>query len=107
FEGYNLEEVIITASIGVSFFPKDGGTQEKLIEAAFSAMTEAKRSGGDMVILNTGVITQNSIDLLMLETDLRYAREKDQLSLNFQPQIDALTGNICGTEVLLRWQHPI
>ncbi|RFA25748.1 hypothetical protein CAI21_18440 [Alkalilimnicola ehrlichii] len=96
----------VTASIGISFSPGDGHTAEDLIAAADVAMHEAKKQGGGSVHHYTPELGRRGIRRLELEQQLRIALEQNQLTLNYQPQVDLRTGAMIGVEALARWQHP-
>ena len=46
------------------------------------------------------------MERLTLESKLRLALANEELFLQYQPQVDVVTGRITGLEALLRWQHP-
>jgi EAL domain-containing protein (putative c-di-GMP-specific phosphodiesterase class I) len=66
----------------------------------------AKEDGKNGFRFFTKEVKAQSIERLMLETNLRHALERNQLSLHYQPKVDLVTGQITGVEALLRWTHP-
>lgn len=98
-------EVTCTASIGVSLFPKDGDTIDQLLKSADIAMSRAKAQGKNRAQFYLKAMTDNAVNYLLLENDLRKAIENDDLCLYYQPQVDLRTGRINGLEALVRWQH--
>ena len=103
-------EIFLTSSIGISFYPLDNVEIDRLLKLAKIAMKYAQEQGGNQykfytVALKTTdyVVRDNS---LSLETDLHYALERQELELYYQPKINLKTGQIVGTEALLRWHHP-
>ena len=92
-------------SIGVALYPEHGETAETLLQHADAAMYAAKRNGFGFVVYNAEA-EGNSARQLGLTGELRRAIEDDQLSLCFQPKIDAREGTLAGVEALLRWYHP-
>ena len=107
-EPFRLEdqEVKITTSIGISIFPNDATDEETLLRNADLAMYHAKESGGNCYqffddAMNTAAERRTSI-----ETGLRRAVDRGELLLHYQPQVDFVSGDIIGTEALIRWRHP-
>jgi len=99
-------ECFITASIGISLYPKDGQDAEALLKNADAAMYQAKESGRNNAQHYSQEMNIHSRKRLLLEHELRRAMERNQLVLHYQPQVDLKTGKVLGVEALLRWQHP-
>ncbi|MDH5659551.1 MAG: phosphodiesterase, partial [Gammaproteobacteria bacterium] len=100
------ENIILKISYGVSVFPTDEESVDNLSHYAVLALENAKQAGGNNYrYYNSGMNVDNS-KRLSDEYDLRKALENDEFCLNFQPKVDAATGNIKGMEALIRWQHP-
>lgn len=99
-------ECHITASIGISLYPADGTDVQTLTKNADIAMYLAKEDGKNGFRFFTKDVKTQSIERLMLETGLRHALDRKQLSLHYQPKVDLGTGQITGVEALLRWVHP-
>jgi diguanylate cyclase (GGDEF)-like protein/PAS domain S-box-containing protein len=99
-------EVAVTASIGLSIYPADGQDAETLIKNADLAMYQAKQSGRNNYQFFRASMNARFADRQSLEQDLRYALERKEFELHYQPKIDLKTGAITGAEALLRWQHP-
>jgi diguanylate cyclase (GGDEF)-like protein/PAS domain S-box-containing protein len=96
-------ELTVTPSIGISFFPHDGGDLEALVNAADAAMYEAKQNGRATYALYTPAVARR-VDLrLRLEQRLRTAVESTEFRLYFQPTVSLADGRIVGAEVLVRW----
>jgi diguanylate cyclase (GGDEF)-like protein/PAS domain S-box-containing protein len=98
-------ECFITASVGVSLYPKDGQNMEMLLKNADSAMHRAKDNGRDTIQFYSQDMHVRALERLTLEQSLRYALERNELELHYQPQMDLLHGRIIGVEALLRWRH--
>lgn len=99
-------EVFITASIGISFYPDNEKDIDKLLQLAKKGMNYAKAQGGNRWEFYSPNLASETEDWLSLETDLRYAIERQELCLHYQPQVSLQTGQIVGCEALLRWYHP-
>ena len=100
-DGY---ECLIGGSIGISVFPGDGETPEDLIRNADAAMYRAKDSGRNTYEFFTAEMQQQALARIGMERDLRYAIERQEFALHFQPQLGLETGDIIGMEVLVRWE---
>ncbi len=99
-------ELYVTASIGISIFPRHGEDREALVKNADIAMYRAKQEGRDNFQFHTSQHTHDAIRRLALETDLRKALEQDEVGVHFQPLVDVREGRIVGAEALARWEHP-
>jgi diguanylate cyclase (GGDEF)-like protein len=95
-----------TASIGIAMFPADGTDVQTLTKNADMAMYLAKEDGKNGFRFFTGAVKTQSIERLMLETNLRHALDRNEFSLHYQPKVDLATRQIIGVEALLRWTHP-
>ncbi|MEW6324978.1 MAG: EAL domain-containing protein [Nitrospirota bacterium] len=100
------QEIFVTTSIGVSLYPNDGKDTETLLKHADIAMYRAKELGRNNYQLFSPEINVMALERLALETDLRRALERNELSLHYQPRVDLATRRINGMEALLRWHHP-
>ncbi|MGL5192121.1 MAG: putative bifunctional diguanylate cyclase/phosphodiesterase, partial [Chroococcales cyanobacterium] len=99
-------EIFITASIGISIYPQDGEDVDQLMKNAGVAMSYAKQLGGNQSQSYTPTLQSESLDDLTLETSLRYAVERQELQLYYQPIVGLESGKIVGAEALVRWHHP-
>lgn len=99
-------ELFVTASIGIASYPRDGQTIEKLLQTAVRAMDRAKQLGGNQYQWYTAALHVGSSGILELEASLRYALERQELEVYYQPQITLADSKVVGAEALLRWQHP-
>lgn len=97
------QEIHVTASIGISVYPDDGRT---LLRNADIALYRAKGKGGNNYQFYSAQIDSHSRERLVLESGLRRALERGELSLHYQPKADLASGRMCGMEALLRWHHP-
>jgi len=99
------EECRITASIGISIYPKDGVDELSLMKNADIAMYFAKEEGRNNYQFYSKDIQSQSNKRFSIETNLRRALERNELSLEYQAKVDFKTGMITGVEALLRWQN--
>lgn len=97
------ECVRITSSAGIALYPKDGDSAAALSQHADIAMHRAKELGGNKVQLFSAELGDRVARRHSVETALRDAIEKDELTLHYQPQVDLQTGRVVGFEALLRW----
>ncbi len=104
----NLEghDIVITPSIGISIAPLDSNNVESLLKHADTAMYHAKNNGKNNYQYYSSTMNASGVERLRLESELRSALENDELVVYYQPQIDVVSGKICGAEALVRWQHP-
>jgi len=101
-------ELHITPSIGVAMFPsgkKGQETGDDILRFADTAMYRAKDDGRDTIRFFLPSMQAAADARLATEKELRYALERGELTLYFQPQVDG-KGKIFGAETLARWQHP-
>jgi len=100
------EECRVTASVGISIYPKDGEDEQSLMKNADMAMYVAKEEGKNNYQFYSKNIRSLSNERLSLETNLRRALERKEFSLQYQAMLDFKTGAITGVEALLRWDNP-
>ncbi len=96
----------VSVSLGVVFLNDQYRTPEEILRDADTALHEAKRSGQSRVVVFDEKMHAKVLRQLQLETDLRYALERDQIFLVYQPIIRLDTNELIGLEALARWNHP-
>jgi diguanylate cyclase (GGDEF)-like protein len=101
------QECRVTASIGICMFPEDADDEQSLMKNADIAMYFAKEEGKNNYQFYSKDIKSKSIERLSIETNLRFAMERNELSLHYQAKLDFKTGAITGVEALLRWQNTL
>jgi diguanylate cyclase (GGDEF)-like protein/PAS domain S-box-containing protein len=106
---FTLEDngVYVGASVGIALYPGDGRDAATLRSSADAALHRAKQQGRGILRFFSAEMTGRAKERLTLEAELRRARERQELRLHYQPQIDLVSGQIIGVEALLRWQHPV
>lgn len=104
----NIEdnEIIITASIGISNFPDCGNESAPILKSAEIALRTAKQKGRNSFHFFTNELNQQAKHRLELEKSLRRALINCEFDVHLQPQINSETNRIVGAEALLRWNHP-
>ncbi|WP_295821287.1 EAL domain-containing protein [uncultured Deinococcus sp.] len=95
--------VTVSCSVGISVCPQDGNGVDDLLQHADLAMFEIKKHGKNAVRFFASTMNAAAHERLRLETRLRAAILDDTLSLQYQPQVDALSGQLVGLEALARW----
>jgi len=100
------QELHIDGSIGISVYPADGNDAEMLIKSADTAMYHAKECGRNNFQFFTADMNLKSVQRQSLEASLRFALEREEFLLDYQPKVNLETGEITGVEALIRWQQP-
>ena len=97
-------EVYVTASIGISTYPKNAKDAESLVKFADTAMYKAKKEGKNQYLFYQDIFSKDHTRRLSYESQLRTAIAKDQLNIVYQPVVNLNNFATQGTEALLRWQ---
>ena len=101
------QSIRLRATIGITLFPEDGDSSEKLLQKAEQTMTLAKSRSRSRYQFYIASVDTEMRRRRELEKDLRDALQSNQLYLVYQPQIRYSDHEVVGVEALLRWQHPI
>jgi len=96
-------ELVVSASVGVALFPRDGEDVDSLLRKADLAMYAAKAKGGNGWRAYSESMNVAVSDRWHLEAGLHRAVERRELVLHYQPKIDVATGRMVGAEALMRW----
>ncbi|WP_430460203.1 sensor domain-containing protein [Thalassolituus sp. LLYu03] len=99
-------EMFLSASIGISIYPNDGGSVIELLKNSDIAMYHAKSLGRDNVQFFNQKMNEKALEMLEMESDLRHALDRDELELFYQPQYQTNNSTAVAAEALLRWRHP-
>ncbi|MBC8157535.1 EAL domain-containing protein [Armatimonadetes bacterium] len=100
------ENFHITLSMGISTYPFDGETAEKILKHADIALNNVKAHGKNGYKLFSFELDESVAKRLKLERDLRKAVENKEFELFYQPKFDIGRNQVLGYEALLRWHHP-
>jgi len=100
------QETAISASIGISLFPQDAEQVDQLVTTADMAMQHAKQEGHNVYKFYSQSMNSWATERLQLENSLRFAQDRNELELYYQPRVDSLSHETVGIEALLRWEHP-
>lgn len=106
-EPYDLDGRLIftSVSIGIAMGSERYKNPDELLRDADIAMYYAKENGKSFVIFDQ-IMHARAVSLLELETDLRFAIERDEFELYYQPLIGLDDVSLMGFEALVRWNHP-
>lgn len=103
---YENQEFFISFSIGIVIYPDHGLDYMTLLKNADTAMYSAKEKGKDNFCFYSKEMQAKTLEYIQTVNQLRYAIEKKEFMLYYQPQIELETGNITAVEALIRWKHP-
>ncbi|MGB5607296.1 MAG: EAL domain-containing protein [Gammaproteobacteria bacterium] len=98
-------EVNVNTSIGIAVYPEDGSNAEELLKNSDMAMYYAKGKSQQQYQYYSQSMNEAALLRLTMENHMRKAIERNEFTLSYQPQLDMLTGNLCGVEALLRWHN--
>jgi len=96
----------IGCSIGIALLPDDGADLDTVMQGADLALYQAKVNGRKQIMFFDPSMTRNLVRRKEIETEMRLALQRDELSVFFQPILDLNTGRIRSFEALVRWFHP-
>lgn len=97
------QEVSLSASMGIAFFPNDGNDAGTLLQKAESALYTAKTAGKKNYRLFDAKLNRALLNRQKLEKELEAAIKEERFEPYFQPKVD-YTGHIIGAEALVRWR---
>ena len=100
------QQIRLRATIGITLYPEDGSTTEKLLQKAEQTMTLAKARSRNRYQFYVASIDSEMRERRNLQKDLAEAVQRGEFHLVYQPQIDYRLKRITGVEALLRWSHP-
>ncbi len=100
------QELVVSASIGISLLPDNTREPATLLAQANMAMQHAKHLGGNTLQFFTERLQASGLENLKLENQLRQALEKGQLEVFYQPRLSLQADRLDAAEALVRWHHP-
>jgi diguanylate cyclase (GGDEF)-like protein/PAS domain S-box-containing protein len=103
---FNDREIFVTGSIGMTFGDSESQRGQEVLKDAELAMYHAKRGGGDRIEVFKPAMRARKTDRLTLESDLRRALEREEITLFYQPIVRLDDRSVAGFEALARWNHP-
>ncbi len=103
---FNDREIFLTGSIGMALGDSEPQRAEERLKDAELAMYHAKRNGGDHIETFKPSMRARKSDRLSIESDLRRALQREEITLLYQPIVRLEDRVIAGFEALARWNHP-
>lgn len=98
----------ISASVGIALYPETGTSTSDLLKHADIAMYQAKKAGkNNYAVFSKSVHYVQDKRNEIIRKELKFAAAKNELFVEYQPEIDIISNQIIGFEALLRWQHPL
>lgn len=101
---FGADEIMVSASLGSIEGLLSAKVLPEWLRSASIALGEAKRRKHGHSVVFAAAMKEQSIDRARLANELRHAFEQDSFRVFYQPVIDLMTGHVCGTEALLRWE---
>jgi diguanylate cyclase (GGDEF)-like protein len=99
-------ELIVRASLGTATAGPGEYQASDLQNRADQALQYAKRYARGRISAFSAEMMKTPLERLVMERHLRFALQKREFELHYQPQVNLLTGQLLGVEALLRWKHP-
>ncbi len=96
----------LSPSIGISYFPQDGGDGKTLLKTANAAASRAREQGGHTHQFFSPELNDHALEMLTITNRLRFALEHEEFILHYQPRINLASGKVSGVEALIRWNDP-
>jgi len=106
-DNYNIKDLhlSLTGVIGIAHYPNHGTSSKDLVKSAVLAIRQAELIPEKWAFYETHTPDKSAF-LLELASDIQHALHNNEFHMYHQPQIDLKTGKVCGSECLIRWNHP-
>ncbi len=101
-DGHELQ---ISASVGITIYPDDSTDPHVLVRNADLAMYQSKEEGRGAFHYFTHAMDARAYEIMVFESELRYAIERNEFSIHYQPLVEISSNRIIGAEALLRWRN--
>ena len=100
------QKLHVHGALGIALAPKNGTTADDLLKNAAVALHKSKSRGGNGLAFFEPEEDQKIRERQRLEADLRYALDRGELALHYQPIINLKSRSVTSFEALMRWNHP-
>lgn len=101
------KELLITTSVGIALAPADGDDAATVLRHSAIALARAKGDGGQRMCFFEQSMDKAIQRRRLVEHELRLALGREEFEVVYQPQYDLATERQCGSEALIRWNHPV
>lgn len=101
-----MNSIHLTASIGIACYPQHGTTLNLLKQSADFAISQAKKFGRNNFQFFSEELSEKYRKVISLENELKFALERNEFFIIYQPVFNLTTKKLVGMEALLRWNHP-
>lgn len=98
--------LIMSCSIGIAIYHESGDNVDDMLRSANMALVEAKSQRGSQFCIYNKNTSEEVMNRINLEADLRRAIRKGEFEMYYQPRVNLETGEAAGMEALIRWRHP-
>jgi predicted signal transduction protein with EAL and GGDEF domain len=99
-------KLIVSINVGISVYPNDGDSVKALLNTSYTALQRSRELGENTYQFYSPALTERAFERMVMENDLKFALQREEFILHYQPQIDLKSGMITGLEALVRWQKP-
>ncbi|NOQ16017.1 MAG: EAL domain-containing protein [Methyloprofundus sp.] len=100
------QEMLISASSGITLYPRDDADLDTLLRHADQAMYKAKLAGRNQYKFFDFAEDQQLVDKQQRLQEVQRALLQGEMHLYYQPKVNMRTGEVFGVEALIRWLHP-